>query len=424
MSLASKSVVRAIDSRVLLLYDRLMAVGGAERLFLEEEKFLRERGYDVTTAVFELSPRALFDYCPEKLICLEATGHFTRLFRLVKLIWRLRPDLVVAPSNSEAVYLFLASWLSPVRYAVHVHGSHFWFQTDKLKYARLHRKVFRQIRDSLFGHKEFIPAEVPMGWTQRFANECIAILDYWSIRRACALIALTNQVAWEIDLLYGKKSGVCRGCLSQEWLELGRRSATEEPREKRSPGLIFSVGRLDPRKRIDVLLKSFAIVLTSRPDARLVIGGEGSEDRPLRSHAKELGIDDRVEFCGFIPDQDLPARYLAAEIFAFPSWTTSGITPYEALAFGCKVVWTSEAEEPVLSLPGVHVADPTPEDFARGLLAALEDQSRAPIEAMQAYSWQNYFEEFERILVQSITPADPQEATLTSEPLATSAAEE
>src|SRR5713101_8935101 len=121
--------------RILLLYDYLMAAGGAERLFLEEERYLRARGYDVTTVAFELDHKALFDYRPEKLVHLDAKGHFARLARLVRLIWRSRPDLVVAPSNSEAIYLFLASWLAPVRYAVHVHGSHFWFETDKLKYA-------------------------------------------------------------------------------------------------------------------------------------------------------------------------------------------------------------------------------------------------------------------------------------------------
>jgi len=388
--------------KILLLYDFLVAAGGAERLFLEEERFLRARGYDVTTVAFELDPKALFDYCPEKLVCLGAKGHFTRLARLLKLIWRLRPDVVVAPSNSEAIYLFLASWLAPVRYAVHVHGSHFWFETDKLKYTWLHRKVFDRIRNSLFGHREFIPARVPMHWGERLVNECIALMDYWAIRRACALIALTNQVAWEIDLLYGKKPAVCRGCLSQSWLELGRRFARAQPNRDGQPRSIFSVGRLDPRKRIDVLLRSFALVLETKPEVRLIVGGEGPEAENLRSLARWLGIQDKVEFCGFIPDGNLPAQYLGAEVFAFPSWTTSGITPYEALAFGCKVVWTSEAEEPVLDLPGVHVADPTPKDFARGLLCALDDTSRPPLEKLEQYSWRQYFEGVEQVLVQSI----------------------
>jgi len=348
--------------KILLLYDFLVAAGGAERLFLEEERFLRARGYDVTTVAFELDPKALFDYCPEKLVCLGAKGHFTRLARLLKLIWRLRPDVVVAPSNSEAIYLFLVSWLAPVRYAVHVHGSHFWFETDKLKYAWLHRKVFERIRNSLHGHREFISAEARMPWRERLGNECIALLDYWAIRRACARIALTSQVAWEIELLYGKKAGVCRGCLSEEWLNLGSQMAEEEPKRTGYPRLIFSVGRLDRRKRIDVLLRAFAMVAGGNSDFRLLVGGVGPEAENLHALASQLGIQDQVEFCGFISDRDLPGQYLRAEVFAFPSWTTSGITPYEALAFGCNVVWTSEAEEPVLDLPGVH--DTLPNNLA------------------------------------------------------------
>jgi len=388
--------------KILLLYDYLMAGGGAARLFLEEERFLRERGYEVTTVAFELDRKALFDYRPKTLLDLDAKGHFTRLARLVKLIWRLRPDLVVAPSNSEAIYLFLASWLAPVRYAVHVHGSHFWFETDKLKYARLHLKVFDRIRNSLFGHREFIPIAVRMTWRERLVNEYIALLDYRAIRKACALIALTNQVAWEIELLYGRKASVCRGCLSQEWLAYGLQCASAESKRNGPHRVIFSVGRLDARKRIDVLLRSFATVVERKPDTRLVVGGEGPETQNLRSIVRELGIQDKVEFCGFIPDRDLPSDYLRAEVFAFPSWTTSGITPYEALTFGCKVVWTSEAEEPVLDLPGVHLADPTPEDFARGLLCALDDSAKPPLEKLESYTWKQYFEGVEHILVEAM----------------------
>jgi len=66
------------------------------------------------------------------------------------------------------------------------------------------------------------------------------------------------------------------------------------------------------------------------------------------------------------------------------------------------LVWTSEAEEPVLDLPGVHVADPTPKDFARGLLwRARDDTSRPPLEKLEQYSWRQYFEGVEQVLVQS-----------------------
>lgn len=394
---------------ILLFYDDLTAPGGAERLFLEEERYLRERGFRVTTAVFALHPDGLFDYQPDTLIHLRARGHFARLYHLVRLLWRVRPDLVIAPSNSEAVYLFLASFFAPVRYVAHVHGSHFWFETDRLKYAWLHRKILARVRDSLFGHREFLPPSVRLTFPRRLANEAVALLDYFALRRARALIALTNQVAWEIELLYGRKSAVCRGCLSAEWLALGRRLAPTAA-STRDPRRIFSVGRLDPRKRIDVLLRAFALLARDDSTLRLSIGGTGPESSSLRALAHELGLDDRVEFLGFVPDADLPAHYLRASVFAFPSWTTSGITPYEALAFGCKVVWTSEAEEPVLALPGVHVADPTVEAFAAGLRAALADTSIVPLDELARYSWRHYFAGVEAVLNEVLHRAVPRTA--------------
>lgn len=78
-------------------------------------------------------------------------------------------------------------------------------------------------------------------------------------------------------------------------------------------------------------------------------------------------------------------------VFAFPSWTTSGITPYEALAVGKKVVWTSEADEPVLGDEHVFVAEPNVVDFAKGLEEALNTDVEGKVD-LSDYTWEKYFE--------------------------------
>ena len=105
-----------------------------------------------------------------------------------------------------------------------------------------------------------------------------------------------------------------------------------------------------------------------------------------------MDITERVEFLGFIPDAELFDYYAACDIFAFPSWTSSGITPYEALAVGKKVVWTSEADEPVLRDKYVFVADPTVEDFARGLEEAINADVKGKADLSDYYTWGKYFE--------------------------------
>jgi glycosyltransferase involved in cell wall biosynthesis len=165
--------------------------------------------------------------------------------------------------------------------------------------------------------------------------------------------------------------------------------------------VIFSVGRLDPRKRIDVLIKSFARILPKYKDIYLLVGGTGEEEEGLKKLTEELGITDRVKFLGFIPDSELFDYYAACDVFAFPSWTSSGITPYEALAVGKKVVWTSEADEPVLGDKHVFVAEPNVGDFARGLEEALNADVEGEVD-LSGYTWDKYFETVYSTLIEAI----------------------
>jgi glycosyltransferase involved in cell wall biosynthesis len=166
--------------------------------------------------------------------------------------------------------------------------------------------------------------------------------------------------------------------------------------------VVFSVGRLDPRKRIDVLIRAFAEILQQYDDVHLVIGGTGDEEARLKDLAHQLGISDRVVFAGFSPDSDLFDYYAACDVFAFPSWTSSGITPYEALALGRKVVWTSEADEPVLDDSRVFVADPNVGDFARGLSEALGARVEGKPD-LSAYTWEKYFDTVYAAALEAVT---------------------
>jgi glycosyltransferase involved in cell wall biosynthesis len=155
--------------------------------------------------------------------------------------------------------------------------------------------------------------------------------------------------------------------------------------------IIFSVGRLDPRKRIDVLIKSFARILPKYEDLYLLIGGTGEEEERLKRLTEDFGITERVKFLGYIQDPELFDYYATCDVFAFPSWTSSGITPYEALAVGKKVVWTTEADEPVLEDSHIFLADPTVDDFVKGLEEALSAEVKGKSD-LSNYTWDKYFE--------------------------------
>lgn len=381
-----------MSRHVVLFYPDLIAPGGAERLLLEELHAFLAAGWAARIVTYRLDERALFgrnDLRPA-VTTLRRHSLLGRLLRLRHYLRQQRPDLIVAHSHTAAWYLGLASLGLGIPYLVHIHGSLFWFPEDRLKYALIHRRVFPTIRSSLAGHREFIPEGRHFSVPMRVFNELHALVDWYTIRRAAGIITLTAQVQWEVEQLYDRPSIVARGCLDDHMLQRLNRDEARQVLGLPPGSILFSVGRLDPRKRIDVAIRAFALVADEFPAAYFVIGGSGEERPRLEKLATNLGVDERVRFVGFIPDEQLPQYYAACDLFIFPSWTSSGITPYEALAQGARVVWTSEACEPVLTDPNVFVADPSREATAAAIRRALATPRGEPTDVRQ-FSWWHYF---------------------------------
>ncbi len=102
---------------------------------------------------------------------------------------------------------------------------------------------------------------------------------------------------------------------------------------------ILHVGRLSYEKNVDLLLRAFARVAGQHPAARLTIVGDGPDREALTHLAGELGLGERVCFTGFVPHEQLPALYQAADLFATGSTIeTQGLVVLEAAACGLPVV--------------------------------------------------------------------------------------
>jgi mannosylfructose-phosphate synthase len=114
--------------------------------------------------------------------------------------------------------------------------------------------------------------------------------------------------------------------------------------------VILSLGRIARNKGYDLLVQAFAQVAAREPAARLhlAIGGERlqpAEEALLdgcRQLAAELGVGDRVRFCGFVPDSQMADLYRAADVFVLSSrYEPFGMTAVEAMACGTPVVVTT-----------------------------------------------------------------------------------
>ncbi len=109
------------------------------------------------------------------------------------------------------------------------------------------------------------------------------------------------------------------------------------------PMLLF-VGRVAHEKNIGFLLRMMAQLRQSRPDALLVVAGEGPALESLRGEVHALGLQDNVRFLGYLDRKtELNDCYRAADVFVFSSLTeTQGLVLLEAMAQGIPVVSIAE----------------------------------------------------------------------------------
>ncbi|MGC1521381.1 MAG: glycosyltransferase [Steroidobacteraceae bacterium] len=104
--------------------------------------------------------------------------------------------------------------------------------------------------------------------------------------------------------------------------------------------LLLFVGRAAHEKNIGFLIEMMVELRELRPDAMLLIAGEGPAEDSLRAQAARLGLKDRVRFLGYFDRSgELQDCYSAADVFVFSSLTeTQGLVLLEAMAQGVPVV--------------------------------------------------------------------------------------
>ncbi len=129
------------------------------------------------------------------------------------------------------------------------------------------------------------------------------------------------------------------------------------PGSRATERYILCVGRHTQKKGIDTLLRAFARIARKYPSVSLIQVGTGSMTAELNTLAKALGIDNRVQFLGAQPHEQVLQLMRDAEIFALPSQIAKDgsceglpIVINEASACGVPVVstWHSGIPEAVL----------------------------------------------------------------------------
>jgi glycosyltransferase involved in cell wall biosynthesis len=120
----------------------------------------------------------------------------------------------------------------------------------------------------------------------------------------------------------------------------GRASPVDRDDERVDRGRVVCAGRLESEKGIDVLLRAWPEVVSTRPNARLEIAGDGPQRPELERLAQRLGVKSHVRFRGWVPAEDMPAFFGRALVAVLPSrWEEGlGMVLVEAGLAGCDLV--------------------------------------------------------------------------------------
>jgi glycosyltransferase involved in cell wall biosynthesis len=166
------------------------------------------------------------------------------------------------------------------------------------------------------------------------------------------------------------------------------------------PRRLAYLGRLEPYKRVDLLLRAAARLVPRFPDLEIVLIGRGTARAGLERLAAELGLAGRTRFTGFVADDERDALLADARVCACPSVKEGwGLTVIEVNAVGTPVVAT---DAPGLrdavrhGETGLLVADGPSPDFAARLAERigelLADEALATRLAQGALAWSRRFD--------------------------------
>lgn len=109
--------------------------------------------------------------------------------------------------------------------------------------------------------------------------------------------------------------------------------------EKDKGKMFLCLGRVDEAKNLLFVMESFIKVAKDNKQIKLVFVGDGQLVPKLKELASDADIESQVIFAGFIPEEDKPIYYQAADAYLFASHSeTQGIVVLEALASGTPVV--------------------------------------------------------------------------------------
>jgi glycosyltransferase involved in cell wall biosynthesis len=209
----------------------------------------------------------------------------------------------------------------------------------------------------------------------------------YSVSRAKVVLTISQYSKNDIIKRYGKSelsvSVTYPGLTMQPTPSVLHTSVDIYKKYSISKQFILAVGTIQPRKNYERLIEAFSLFLakdkkTFAETELVIIGKKGWLYESILQAPKKIGIESKVKFLDFVPDDELSLFYKQAICFALPSlYEGFGLPVIEAMANSCPVVVSTVSSLPeIAGDAGVYVNPENIESIAEGLCTAVKERDQ------------------------------------------------
>jgi glycosyltransferase involved in cell wall biosynthesis len=239
------------------------------------------------------------------------------------------------------------------------------------------------------------------GWKGAVAQHLRKQIERYSLCRSRHIVTLSEFMGKDVRERFGqpgaKISRIPGGVDTRLFSPGSKQEARRKLHLSEDAFILFCLRRLVHRMGLDRFLEAVALVKPDIPNLQVKIAGKGPQREVLAHQIQTLGLQNCVELTGFVPEEQLPNYYRAADLFVLPTIALEGfgLVILESLACNTPVLGTPVGAIPEVLRhfdPNLVLRDTSADAIAEGILRfyrqhkASRPDYRAQVEC--EFTWQ------------------------------------